>query len=310
MRRNGGWRRISDTLRGRDWRSGDDLAVPDAIVARMSSQLSDLRHPVVVGAFEGWNDAADAASNVVSHLAQVYDAQFVFEIDGEEYYDFQESRPTIATIEGARRLTWPATRVLTAALPDRDLVLVTGPEPNLKWRSFTAALMAGLSLANPELVVLMGAMLTEEPHSRPLHVAAAADDPTVRERLGVGEPDYEGPTGIMGVIERACDEAHIPCVSVWGSVPHYVSSPPNPKATLTLLRRLEGILAEDLIQGDLPQQADLWERRVNDLASEDPDVAEYVAHLEESSDDTDLPEASGDAIAAEFQRYLRRHEQD
>ncbi len=278
------------------------------MVAAMTGALSSLRHPVVVIAFEGWNDAADAASNVVQHLATVYEAQVALQLDGEDFYDFQESRPRASIIDGQRSIVWPTTEISVAKLPDRDLILVTGPEPNYHWHAFTDWLMSALRAARPELVVLMGAMLTEEPHSRPLHVSTVAEDPGVRDRLGAREPDYEGPTGILGVLAQACWQARITCVSMWGSVPHYVSSPPNPKASLALLRRLEGLLAEDLLKGDLPQQATMWERRVNDLANEDPDVAEYVAHLEETNDESGLPEASGDAIAAEFQRYLRRRE--
>ncbi|GAA1393249.1 PAC2 family protein [Luteococcus peritonei] len=273
----------------------------------MPDSLSNLRRPVVVVAFEGWNDASDSATNVVNHLGVTYDADVVFEVDGEEYYDFQMNRPRITSPDGmGREIEWPAVQIAVAALSERDVVLVSGPEPNLRWRSFTRALVSALRTVRPEMVVLLGAMLTDSPHSRPLPVTGTANDVELATRLGLEPSNYEGPTGIVGILSDAVRRAGMPVVSLWAQVPHYVSDPPNPKATLALLVRIEDLLDTPLDLGDLPEEALAWERGVDELASEDPDVAEYIARLEAAQDEEDLPAATGDSIAAEFQRYLRR----
>ncbi|MGO4957764.1 PAC2 family protein [Luteococcus sp. Sow4_B9] len=276
----------------------------------MAESLSHLRHPVVVMAFEGWNDASDAATNVVDHLGLTYEADVIFEIDGEDYYDFQMNRPRVSgTGEERREIEWPCVQIAVAELPERDVVLVSGPEPNLRWRSFSAALVSALRSVRPELVVVLGAMLTDSPHSRPLPVSGTSNDPELAAKLGLEPSNYEGPTGIVGVVAEAALAAGMPVVSLWAQVPHYVSDPPNPKATLALLVRIEDLLEAPLELGDLPELAQAWERGVNELASEDPDIAEYISRLEAAQDEEDLPAATGDSIAAEFQRYLRRRDQ-
>lgn len=272
----------------------------------MVESLNNLRRPVVVIAFEGWNDAADAATEVVNHLGTAYGAELAFEIDGDDYFDYQETRPKVVGADGVRELEWPTTRIAVAKLPERDLVLVSGPEPNLRWRAFSATVVSALRSVQPELVVVMGAMLTDTPHRRPLHVWASSDDADLCARYDLVTSDYEGPTGIIGVIADACQRSGMPVVHLWGSVPHYVANPPNPKATLALLTRLEDLLNEPLDQGELRDLSSAWERGVDQLAEDNPEVQEYIAQLEESQDESDLPEASGDSIAAEFQRYLRR----
>lgn len=273
----------------------------------MADSLSNLRNPVVVMAFEGWNDASDSATNAVNHIGVAYDANVVFEVDGEEYYDFQMNRPRVGSGDGVgREIEWPAVQVAVAELPERDLVLVSGPEPNLRWRSFSAAIVSALRSVRPEMVVLLGAMLTDSPHSRPLPVTGTANDAELATRLGLDPSNYEGPTGIVGVLADAARRAGMPVVSLWAQVPHYVSDPPNPKATLALLVRIEDLLDTPLDLGELPEEALAWERGVDELAAEDPDVAEYIQRLEAAQDEEDLPAATGDSIAAEFQRYLRR----
>ena len=273
----------------------------------MADSLSNLRKPVVVMAFEGWNDASDSATNAVNHIGVAYDADVVFEVDGEEYYDFQMNRPRVGSGDGlGLEIEWPAVQVAVAELPERDLVLVSGPEPNLRWRSFSAAIVSALRSVRPEMVVLLGAMLTDSPHSRPLPVTGTANDAELATRLGLDPSNYEGPTGIVGVLADAARRAGMPVVSLWAQVPHYVSDPPNPKATLALLVRIEDLLDTPLDLGELPEEALAWERGVDELAAEDPDVAEYIQRLEAAQDEEDLPAATGDSIAAEFQRYLRR----
>nr|WP_221634080.1 PAC2 family protein [Nocardioides luti] len=265
--------------------------------------------PLVIAAFEGWNDAADAASSVVDHLIRVWDARVVGSIDPEEFYDFQVNRPVVGTDEnGYRRLTWPSTQIAIASPPDldRDVILVRGIEPNMRWRQFCAELLAACDELGAELVVTLGALLADTPHTRPIPVTGTATEPELVDRLKLEQSTYEGPTGIVGVFQDACIRLDIPAVSYWAAVPHYVAQPPCPKATLALIGQLEELLEVSIPLGDLPEDARAWERGVDELAEEDEDVADYVRALEETRDTTDLPEASGEAIAREFERYLKR----
>ncbi len=207
-----------------------------------------------------------------------------------------------------RRLAWPTTRLALArpASLGRDLILVHGIEPNMRWRGFSAELVDGFSKLGAKLVIIVGALLADSPHTRPVPVTVAASDEKLAAALQIEPVDYQGPTGIVGVLQDACTSAGIPAVSLWAAVPHYVAQPPSPKATLALLRGVEDVLDVALPLGDLPDEARAWERGVDELAEQDAEVAEYVRALEEAKDATDLPEASGDAIAREFERYLRR----
>jgi len=271
--------------------------------------IGKLTSPVIIAAFEGWNDAGEAASGVINHLGLAWQAAPVGAIDPEDYYDFQVTRPVTEVAEGkTERLVWPTTRLLAAKqeATDRDLLLVSGIEPNMRWRGFCSELVTSFSELGIELVVLLGALLADSPHTRPVPVAAAASDPALAADLRAEPVDYKGPTGIVGVLQHACADAGIPAVSLWASVPHYVAQPPCPKATLALIRGVEDVLDVSLPLADLPQEARAWERGVDELAEQDTEVADYVRTLEEAKDATDLPEASGDAIAREFERYLRR----
>jgi len=271
--------------------------------------IGKLTSPVIIAAFEGWNDAGEAASGVINHLSLAWQATPVGAIDPEDYYDFQVTRPVTEVAEGrTERLIWPTTRLLAAKqeATERDLLLVHGIEPNMRWRGFCSELVTSFSELGIEVVVLLGALLADSPHTRPVPVAAAASDPALAADLRAEPVDYKGPTGIVGVLQHACADAGIPAVSLWASVPHYVAQPPCPKATLALIRGVEDVLDVSLPLADLPQEARAWERGVDELAEQDTEVADYVRTLEEAKDATDLPEASGDAIAREFERYLRR----
>ncbi len=275
--------------------------------------VQGLVSPVVIAAFEGWNDAADAASGLVDHLLEQWKAEIIGAVDPEEFYDFQVNRPVIGTdAKGHRRLTWPTTRIAVArpAELDRDVILVRGIEPNMKWRQFCAELLAACDDLGAELVVTLGALLADTPHTRPIPVSGTASEPELVDRLDLEQSSYEGPTGIVGVFNDACIQLDIPSVSYWAAVPHYVAQPPCPKATLALLGQLEELLQAPMPLGDLPEDAKAWERGVDELAAEDEDVADYVRALEETRDTTDLPEASGEAIAREFERYLKRRDTD
>ena len=269
--------------------------------------------PVVIAAFEGWNDAAEAASSVVDHLVSTWQARTVGAIDPEDFYDFQVNRPLVTLDElGNRRITWPSTQIAVASPPDlgRDVILVRGIEPNMRWRQFCAELLAACDDLGGRLVVTLGALLADTPHTRPVPVSGTASDAGLAERLKLGRSSYEGPTGIVGVFQDACARLSVPAVSYWAAVPHYVAQPPCPKATLALLGQLEDLLEVAIPQGDLPEDARAWERGVNELAEEDEDIREYVRALEETRDTTELPEASGEAIAKEFERYLKRRDTD
>jgi hypothetical protein len=325
-------------------------------------RLGKLTSPVAIAAFEGWNDAGEAASGVISHLGIAWRAQPIAAVEPEDYYDFQVTRPVVEITEGRiERLVWPTTRLSVAralawpesagvsgssgpesprspesaessardadpdggdpevpgasghdnAAPagtglDRDIILVHGIEPNMRWRSFTDELVQGLTELGVESVILLGALLADAPHTRPVPVSVGAADPKMSATVTAPFSDYKGPTGILGVVQYALVGAGIPAVSLWASVPHYVAQPPNPKATLALLRGVEDILDAPLPLADLAEEARAWERGVDELAQQDSEVADYVRTLEEAKDATDLPQASGDAIAREFERYLRR----
>jgi proteasome assembly chaperone (PAC2) family protein len=268
-----------------------------------------LKTPALIAAFEGWNDAGEAASGAVNHLGIAWQASPIGAIDPEDFYDFQVTRPVLEVSDGRTdRLVWPTTR-LSLAQPEninRDLILVHGIEPNMRWRTFSDELVSSFTELGVELVILLGALLADSPHTRPVPVNAAASDTGLAAELHVEPVDYKGPTGIVGVLQHVCAAAGIPSVSLWAAVPHYVAQPPSPKATLALLHGVEDILDATLPLADLPEEARAWERGVDELAEQDAEVAEYVKTLEEAKDATDLPEASGDAIAREFERYLRR----
>ncbi|GAA1901576.1 PAC2 family protein [Lapillicoccus jejuensis] len=271
-----------------------------------------LRDPILVAAFEGWNDAGEAATATVAHLADVWDAEPVASLDPEDYYDFQVNRPRVVTEDGRRRVQWPTTRILLARRTgfDRDVVLVEGIEPSVRWRTFTIELLEYAQELGVDTVVILGALLADVPHTRPIPVTTTADDEQVRARYEAEASRYEGPTGIVGVLADVSTQAGLTCITCWAAVPHYAGGSPSPKATLSLLGKLEAVLNVTIPLGDLPESARAWERGVNELAESDEEVAEYVQSLEEQTDTADLPEASGDAIAREFERYLRRRGDD
>ena len=275
--------------------------------------LPVLEDPVMIAAFEGWNDAGEAASGAVAHLLSVWDAQPLAELDGEDYYDYQVNRPLVSVDDtGIRSLTWPGTRLSIARLPlsPRDVVIVQGVEPNMRWQQFTREILGLAAELDVSLVVTLGALLSDTPHTRPVPVTGSTSDAALGSELGLEPSRYEGPTGIVGVLQEACSRFGIPSVSLWAAVPHYVAQPPCPKATLALVRRIEDLLDVPVPLGDLVEDARAWEVGVDELAEEDEEVADYVRQLEESRDTTELPEASGEAIAREFERYLRRRGTD
>jgi PAC2 family len=302
---------------------GKACGVPGRWFVIEFNEVGELISPVAIAGFEGWNDAGEAASGVVNHLGIAWQATPIGAIDPEDFYDFQVNRPVIEVEDGhTQRLIWPTTRIsLARAQPSdpsdsvpptglsRDVVLVHGIEPNMRWRAFCDELVQGLESLGVNLVILLGALLADAPHTRPVPVSVGSSNAklTAEALRGVGRVDYKGPTGIVGVLQHACAGAGIQAVSLWAQVPHYVAQPPSPKATLALLRGVEDVLDAPLPLADLPEEARAWERGVDELAQSDSEVADYVRTLEEAKDAMELPEASGDAIAREFERYFRRN---
>ncbi|MBT2551800.1 PAC2 family protein [Arthrobacter sp. ISL-5] len=271
------------------------------------------RITVMLAAFEGWNDAGEAASDALRYLNRLWGGKKVASIDADEYYDFQFTRPTVRrTASGERKIKWPSTRIYKASAPGTnvDVIFIQGTEPSYKWRAYTAELLVHAEALHVDYVILVGALLADVPHSRPIPVSTSTDDGALRERLNLEASQYEGPVGIVGVLSEVSLLAGIPTVSLWAAVPHYVAQAPSPKAQLALLHRIEELLQVPLDTHELAEESDAWERGVNELATEDPEIAAYVRQLEEAKDTADLPEASGESIAREFERYLKRRGKD
>jgi proteasome assembly chaperone (PAC2) family protein len=272
----------------------------------------ELREPIMVAAFAGWNDAASAATTALEAVAVGLDSEIVARIDPEEYFDFQVNRPTIRLVEGrTRRIDWPATTVIAAKVPaaERDLILLSGTEPNLRWRGFAAAVLDAAERMKAEMVVTLGALIADVAHTRPVPITGLASDDQLVERLGLSRSHYEGPTGIVGVLHEACRRRDIPSASLWAAVPHYVAAVPNPKAALALLRRLESLSGIAVEASELEEAMQRFDAQVDEAVAANPEIRELVERLESEQEEAlesggDVP--SGDALAREFQRFLRQ----
>ena len=274
----------------------------------------------MIVAFTGWNDAAEGASGAVEHLLSAWRdrdddvlPQLIAEVDAEEFYDFQVNRPQISIDDSSiRSIRWPGTQVFGLLVPmmKRDLIIVTGVEPSMRWKSFASELLDLADDLEVSLVVTLGSLLADSPHTRPITVTGTSAHPNMANRLGVSVSKYEGPTGILGIIQDGCARRGIDAISLWAAVPHYASNAPSPKASLALITSLEDFLEIAIPLGSLQNDSDEWEKSVDQLAAEDTDVAEYVKALEESKDAAELPDISGDIIAKEFERYLRRQNEN
>ncbi len=277
-----------------------------------------LRRPLLVVAFEGWNDAGDASSLALSYLAQAWQAERFATIDAEEFYDFTVTRPNVRLSDaGHREIVWPDIELLGAGVPgsNHDLVLVRGVEPQLKWRTFAQALVEVATKVGAELAVILGALLADVPHTRPVRVSGTTDDRDLADRLGLAAPTYEGPTGIVGVLHDALRRGGIPTASFWAAVPHYVHQLPSPKAALALVERSAALLGAPVDPMELRTAARQYEREVTERIADDEDAAAYVAQLEESADaDWTDPGVPGslrlgniDELASEVEKFLREH---
>lgn len=273
---------------------------------------------MLIAAFRGWNDGAQGASLAASFLARAWNARRFGDIDPEEFYDFQAVRPHVSLEDGlTRRIDWPENAFLEAALPvvppapERDAVLLLGIEPNTRWRTFTAEIVGLAEELGVELVVTLGALLADVPHTRPCPVTGSATDPKLVDELGLAASRYEGPTGIVGVVHDACRKASLSSVSLWAAVPHYASLAPSPRAALALCRRLGELIETELDLEELEVAGDAYERQVSQAVASDEETTAYVRELERRADEleaeADLP--SGETLAAELTRFLREHEE-
>jgi len=274
-----------------------------------------LERPVLVAAFRGWNDGGQGASLAAGYLAKLWNAQRFAEIDAENFYDFQATRPTVSLVDGyTRQIEWPENTFLYAPLPGagRDAIILLGVEPNLRWRTFCDYVTTLAKQFNVELVLTLGSLLADVPHTRPAPVTGSATDPELIEQLNLQASRYEGPTGVVGVLHDACGQAGIKSASLWAAVPHYVSLTPSPRAAKALVDRLSDLLQADVDTDELDEAAESYAQQVSEAVAADDETSAYVQDLErrvdELAEEADLP--TGDAIAAELTRFLREREND
>jgi proteasome assembly chaperone (PAC2) family protein len=273
----------------------------------------ELQSPVLVAAFRGWNDGGQAASLAAGYLAKLWNAQQFAEIDPEGFFDFQVTRPHVSLVDGVtRKVDWPETAFGHASLPgvERDAVLLTGNEPNVRWKTFTSLVVELVRDLQIELVVTLGSLLADVPHTRPAPVTGSASDPELVERLGLETSRYEGPTGIVGVLHDACRTAGIASASLWAAVPHYVSLAPSPRAAQALCDRLATLLAVDIDTEELRQAGETYSEQVSAAVATDEETQAYVEELEQRTDEMpdEIQIPSGEALAAELTRFLRDRE--
>ena len=272
----------------------------------------ELRSPILVCAFAGWNDAASAASTTLEAVAAGLDSTIAARLDPEEFYDFQVNRPTIRLVDGrARQVDWPANTLVTAKAlgAERDLLLLSGVEPNLRWRTYSNAILDAAEKLGVGMLVSLGSLVADVAHTKPVPITGLASDEELVERLNLSRSNYEGPTGIIGVLHDQCRERGIASASLWAAIPHYVAAVPNPKAALALLRRLEGLTGIALEASELEDAMERFEAQIDRAVAANPEIEELVQRLEsQQQDELDLPQdvPSGDTLARDFQRFLRQ----
>jgi proteasome assembly chaperone (PAC2) family protein len=281
---------------------------------RWERRPDGLRAPALVCAFKGWNDAGESATSALTFMGAGLDATRFATIDPEDFVDFQATRPEVRLVDGlSREVQWPEWEIYEARVPraPRDLILLSGPEPSMRWRAYCQTVVELAEALGVQLVVTLGALLADVPHSRPVSVTGMASDLGLIERMDLQAPTYEGPTGITGVLHAACADAGLPSCSLWAAVPHYVAVVPNPKGALAILRRLETLVGVNVDASSLEEAASDYERQVSRAVEMDPEVQAFVERLEKAADEEEgvqdpnqLP--SGDVLAREFQRFLRQ----
>ena len=267
---------------------------------------------LIIAAFGGWNDAAQSATDALEHLLDVWQTEELIDLPGDDYYDYQFNRPEVSIgVDGDREVAWPGTTIFKATtdvLPNTKIYLVHGVEPSMRWKKFCADIYQQLELGESATLITLGALLADVAHTRPIPVSGTTSTKQLQTLTGFEASRYEGPTGILGILQSEFEVQGIPSVALWAAIPHYVSSPPCPKATLALVRGLEDLLDIAIPVDELVEEARAWQLGVEELATEDDEISEYVRSLEETQDTAELPEATGEAIAREFERYLRRRE--
>ena len=276
-----------------------------------------LRGPVLLAAFDGWNDAGEAATTALDAIGDALAAETFATIDPEEFFDFQATRPTVRLVDGYRRVEWPAIELRAAHLPaaDHDLIVVRGHEPNLRWRTFASEIIQVASSLGVEMLVTVGALLADVPHTRPVQVVSSAGDRDLAERLGLSVSRYEGPTGILGVLGDLATSEGIPTVGLWAALPHYLNLAPNPWGAMALIEELRRLLPMAVDTGPLADQTEAFDAAVADLVEENPELAGYIERLEADTDDEDddeegspgLADVPPEELVAEVERYLRDH---
>ena len=281
---------------------------------RWERRPDGLRAPALVCAFKGWNDAGESATSALTFMGAGLDATRFATIDPEDFLDFQATRPEVRLVDGlSREVEWPEWEIYEARVPraPRDLILLSGPEPSMRWRTYCETVVELAEALGVQLVVTLGALLADVPHSRPVSVTGMASDLGLIQRMDLQAPTYEGPTGITGVLHAACADAGLPSCSLWAAVPHYVAVVPNPKGALAILRRLETLVGVNVDASSLEEAAADYERQVSRAVEMDPEVQAFVERLEKAADEeegtadpNELP--SGDVLAREFQRFLRQ----
>jgi predicted ATP-grasp superfamily ATP-dependent carboligase len=283
------------------------------------SDRPQLRSPVLVCAFKGWNDAGEAASAALEFIHGRFEAAPVAAIDPEEFFDFTAVRPTVRLTEGrTRTIDWPSNQFSAARVPgaEGDLVMLQGVEPSLRWRRFSEGIIGVARELGVRMVITLGALLADVPHSRPVGITGIASDDSLVERLGFERTSYQGPTGIVGVLHHSCARKGMPSASLWASVPHYVAATPNPKVALALVRAFEGAAGVAVDAGELEHEAEEYERQVSAAVASDPEVKAFVERLESAMDEVEAEAGegrripSGETIASDFERFLRQRGQD
>lgn len=272
-------------------------------------RIPELRNPIAISAFNGWNDAGEAATGAITHLMNIWGMELLAETNSEDYYDYQQIRPTIFMDNSEiRRINWPNANVYLSRHPNllNDFVFVIGPEPSFKWQSFANQLIDLFEDLDVKLMVNLGALLADAPHTRPISVTGASANLEISKSYGYQPSRYEGPTGILGILQNQAEIRELDAISLWAAIPHYAAAAPSPKATLALIEELSECLKINLPVGDLSEAAKAWEIAVTQLAEEDSEISEYVKQLEADKDDTDFEETTGDELAKEFERYLRK----
>jgi predicted ATP-grasp superfamily ATP-dependent carboligase len=267
---------------------------------------------IVIAAFGGWNDAGQSATDALEHLLDVWQSEEIIDLPGDDFYDYLFNRPEVSIgLDGDREVAWPGTTIFKAAtdtLPDTKIFLVHGVEPSMRWKQFCSEILSHIEKSERTILITLGALLADVAHTRPIPVSGTTSNKRLQEISGFESSKYEGPTGILGILQSEFEVQGIPSVALWAALPHYVAAPPCPKATLALIRGLEDLLDTAIPVVELVEEARAWQLGVEELSTDDDEISEYVRSLEETQDTAELPEATGEAIAREFERYLRRRE--